>query len=225
MKSHTLTHILSLALFAISANQALAAPQDAALPFLFQVIKTAPANTEGFTRTSIIYHDGDGEGEELPPSVMYYRGKDDDWEYMAISNRRLCKRASERKVCRAFEKFFERQPHLGKEITNTRIAQTGFVSTFLVHVPSVEIPSADRSIAFIGADSQDPPASHLTLYIYARKGTDLIQLAKHFGTCVHQDQEQLSDVAYYRKYCISDKIRAEAEAAGKTLLEHFYQRQ
>jgi len=197
-----------------------AAPEQR--PPLFDVVTVAPAVSVGMHVSYEINHDGDGEGEELPPSVVYsHEDAPQQWSTMAITDRSLCRRKDERAICSDFAALIAHPPALDKEVSATRIFGSGYVSTFLVRVDGVHIDGVDAQVAFLAGDSQDPPYSELVLYLYARKGTQLIQLYTNVGKCNPLKEEGESDVAYYRRNCLSAATLEKARARGRRLVEMF----
>lgn len=82
--------------------------------------------------------------------------------------------------------------------------------------------AVDAAAAFLGGDNQDaPPAGQLSLYVYARRGSNLIQLTTGVGACTSPPGPQEKDDAYYRRACANGQVLARADAAGKRLVELF----
>ena len=194
------------------------------VPELFNSIKTFPANVQDLVPHFIVNHDGDGEGEELPSSILYSRK--DKKEYrtsMTITDLSLCKRPGEREICRDFAKMISNAtpPALGTDITGTRIGGSGYRTVFLAHVDSVKFDGVDVFTAFIAGDSQDLPFCDVILYIYAQNGTNLIQLDTPVERCNPIPETPLDDVSYYKRFCVNDKIIAKAKSKAKELTEIF----
>ena len=161
----------------------------------------------------VINKDGDGEGEELPPSILYVPDEKDLHTSMTITDRRLCKRKDEKAICKAFETMIDgKLPKLGTEVNETRIGGSGYVTTYLAPLTGIDYPGVDRFVAFLGSDSQDPPLGDLVVYLYARKGTALIQLSTKIGECSALPKKGESDEAYYRRNCLG---RRTVKAAGE----------
>jgi hypothetical protein len=170
-----------------------------------------------------INHDADGEGGWLPASVSYFRKNAKDYgTSMAITDLRLCKRPAEKQICRDFVKTIDEPPtKLGAEITATRIGGAGYTTVFLTRIAPVTLEGTDASITFLGSDSQDPPHGQLVVYLYAKKGTNLIQLTMPVAECAFVQAPSESDEAYYRHHCLTDAIREKATATAANLTELF----
>lgn len=190
---------------------------------LFNVIKTVPANKDNFSEYFIINKYGDGLGEEMPSSIMYFKKNTKDYfTSMAITDLNICNRPIEKNICRSFLKMISNSsPSLGTNITKTRIGGSGYGTIFLKKVESVKFEGVDNFIAFIGADSQDPPSSDIVLYIYAKKGTNLIQLCTPVDKCIAHEETNQSDISFYKQYCVNEKILNDAKSKGKMLTELF----
>jgi hypothetical protein len=224
------------------ALQAAAAPAPkAALPPTLAAIKTAPADAERFTRTfdDQLGDPGD-EGSEMPLAV-YYSLPSDVGTFMAVTDLSLCKRPSEREICSAFRAIVEgRPPALGAEVTTSRIGGAGYISVFLARLDGVKLAGADSQAVFLAGDTQDPPGVGLAIYIYAQRGSNLIELSTRVGNCdfpapeslpwtpadgkggSRAEQKQRERVnAYYRQACVSPKIVAKARAAADQLAQSF----
>ena len=133
--------------------------------------------------------------------------------FMTISDASLCKRPVESQICRSFRAMIsDTQPALGTDVSATRIGGSGYGTVFLARVDSIKLDGVDRSTAFLGADSQDPPLSTIVLYIYATRGTNLIQLAMPVDRCTKLAEPGTSDVSYYRSFCGNEAILAKALA-------------
>ena len=87
--------------------------------------------------------------------------------------------------------------------------------------PSVKFDGVDVFTAFIAGDSQDLPFCDISLYIYAQKGTNLIQLSMKVDRCNPIPEFPLDDVSYYKRFCVNDRIIARAKSVGKELTELF----
>jgi len=193
------------------------------LPALFKVITVVPERQEILGRSYSINRIGDGEGEWLPASVTYVgKNAKDHGTSMAITDLRLCKRPTERQICRDFVKAIDEPPaKLGTDITATRIEGAGYATVFLTRIAPASFEGTDASIAFLGSDSQDPPHGQLVLYLYARKGTTLIQLTMPVAECVFLQAPNESDEDYYRHHCLTKAIREKATANAANLTELF----
>jgi hypothetical protein len=219
---HFLAAALLLARLCAGAEESNPAGADR-LPALFNVITVVPERQEMLTRSYSINHDGDGEGGWLPASVSYVGKNAKDYgTSMAITDLRLCKRPTEKKICRDFVKAIdEPPPKQGADITLTRIEGAGYATVFLTRIAPVSFEGTDASIAFLGSDSQDPPHGQLVVYLYAKEGTNLIQLARPVGECVFLQAPNESDEAYYRHHCLTNAIREKATATAANLTELF----
>ncbi len=192
-------------------------------PALFNCIQTIPANQESLTVNFMVNRDGDGIGEDLPSAIIYYKKNSKDYlTSMTVTDLSLSKRPIEKKICQSFiEMITTRTPILGTDISSTRIGGSDFVTVFLAKIDSVKIDGVDRSIVFIGANSQDPPGCEIVLYIYAMKGTNLIQLSAPVAVCSEQVAPNQSDISYYKRFCVTANILKKAEFRGKMLTELF----
>ncbi len=141
---------------------------------------------------------------------------------MTVTDLRLCKRPVEKEICRAFAGMIAHAPPaLGTDITGTRIGGSDYRTVFLAPAGPLEYPGVDRLRVFLGVDSQDLPLGYLTLYVYAKKGSSLIQLTTRVGECSALAKPNESDVAYYRRNCVSKQILQKAKSKGKELTELF----
>ena len=198
------------------------APAPTPIPALFKVITVAPAHPERLEALYTENHDGDGEGEELPASVMYVKaGSKEYGTFLTITDSSLCKRPLEKQICQAFSRMVsDGPPAVGADVTGTRIGGSGYTTAFMAKVSSLKLAGVDSSIAFLGADSQDPPRSAVVLYVYAKRGSNLIQLVAPVGKCTGAAPKGTSDAAYYRA-CVDAKRLAKAEEVGKQVFELF----
>jgi len=215
-----------LGVLALSAVVAAAGPDAQAPgspPAPFDIITTAPANRARLEASFVENHDGDGEGEEQPSSVSYYRKAARDFDTsMTVTDLRLCNRPLEKEICRTFVRTIsDAPPELGTDVTETRIGGSGYRTVFLAPVGPLEYPGVDRLTAFLGVDSQALPLGDLVLYVYARKGSALIQLTAKVGESRTLAKPNESDVAYYRRCCVSRRILQEAKSKGQELTELF----
>ena len=197
-------------------------PEKAPAPL--DLVTAAPADP-ALKRVFVVNEGGDSEGEEgaeLPSSIMYSLDDKDFGTFMTVTDLRACKRPSEKAICKAFVDLIAGPPPpLGKEVTETRIGGSGYSTAYLKPISGIDYSGVDRFTAFLGADSQDPPLSGLNLYLYARKGTNLIQLSVSVGKCSPLPKRGESDEAYYRHHCVSDAILEKAKARGKMAAERF----
>jgi hypothetical protein len=216
-----ITCLITLSSVAVAADRKPQAPERPPAPL--DIITTAPANRASLKVHFIENHDGDGEGEEQPSSIMYSTGiKANLGTSMTVTDLRICKRPAEKEICQAFAKMISHAPPaLGTDITETRIGGSDYRTVFLAPVASLEYPGVDGFKAFLGVDSQDLPLGYLVLYVYAKKGSSLIQLNTKVGECSALVKPNESDVAYYRRNCVSNQILQKAKSKGKDLTELF----
>jgi len=190
-------------------------------PAPLDAITAAPEN-RALKMHSVVNHDGDGIGEELPSSILYSEDDKDFATFMTVTDQRLCKRPSEKAICEAFLAMIAGPPpKLGTDVSGSRIGGSDYGTVFLVPLTSVTCAGVDAFTAFLGADSQDPPLSALVLYIYARKGTSLIQVSTSVASCNAPTKKGESDVAYYKRNCGSPANLEKAAARGKRAAEIF----
>jgi hypothetical protein len=160
---------------------------------------------------------------------------------MAVTDLSLCRRPSERAICSAFRAVIAGPlPVLGEDLTDSRIGGVGYRTVFLARVEGVKFAGVDSVVAWLGADSQDPPASEVVLYVYAQRGSNLLQLSGPVGRCATpvpesfwKDSPQEADTAmareklrrrddaYYRSACVTPEILRRADATGKRLADLF----
>lgn len=191
-------------------------------PAPLDVITTVPLNPGTFRRHFIVNHDGDGIGEEQPSSILYVKKGKDLRTSMTVTDLLLCKRPSEQDICRAFDRMISAsRPPLGTDVTLTRIGGSNYRTVFLAGVDSVDYTGVDRFTAFLGGDSQDLPLSDLVVYVYAKKGSSLVQLSASVARCNALVKPGESDVAYYRRNCVSPAILEKASSRAKELTELF----
>lgn len=192
-------------------------------PAEFESIHVAPANTENL-RQEFELTDPDDEMEGAqPPSIAYYIKNTKDYTTsMAVTDLSLCKTSDQKSTCESFNKMIAGEaPSIGTDITETRIEGQDYGTVFLAPVASVKYDGVDQFKAFIGGDSQDPPYSNVVLYVYARKGTNLIQLTAPVAECNQQPGSNQTDVSYYKQFCVTPAILEKAKAAGNKLADLF----
>lgn len=193
----------SLPLSAVAVEEEISAAERSQL----EVITTKPADARLFTVDTSVNHDGDGEGEEMPPSIGYFlKGSKDYTTSMTVTDTSLCKRPAEQQICKAFRGFSEVRHALGDEISYTRIGGSGFVTIFLARLDSKKIAGFDSSVAFLAVNTQDPPRGDVVLYVFATRRTNLIQLAAPVGTCLALQDERQNDVSYLETSCMSQSL-------------------
>ncbi|HVR08318.1 MAG TPA: hypothetical protein VMW75_09740 [Thermoanaerobaculia bacterium] len=191
-------------------------------PAAVAVINTAPADHQRFTASFSSSNEEDEDGNQ-PPTIDYFqKGSRDDGTFMAVTDLSLCRRPSQRATCQSFGKMISAAPPpLGTDITDSRIGGGGYATIFFARVDEVALDGVDAATAFIGGDTQDPPAASATLYIYARRGSNLIQLTTKAGRCTALPRPKEKDVSYYRRACVNRTVLAKASAAGRRLVELF----
>jgi hypothetical protein len=198
-------------------------PQVTTLPpAAVAVIKTAPADHQRFTASFSNSNEEDEDGNQ--PSTIYYyqKGSRDYWTFMSVTDLSLCRRPSQRATCKSFDRMISAAPPpLGTDVTDSRIGGGGYATIFFARVDEVTLDGVDAATAFIGGDTQDPPAASVTLYIYARRGSNLIQMTTKAGRCTALPKPNEKDAAYYRRACVNRTVLAKANAAGKRLVELF----
>lgn len=216
-----ITCLITLSSVAVAAKPKLKAPERPPAPL--DIITTAPANRANLKIHFIENHDGDGLGEEMPSSIMYFTGiKEDLGTSMTVTDLRICKRPAEKEICQAFAKMTSGAPlALGTDVTETRIGGSDYRTVYLAPVAPIDYPGVDRFTAFLGVDSQDLPLGYLVLYVYAKKGTSLIELTTKVGECTALAKPNESDIAYYKRNCVSKETVQKAKTKGKTLTELF----
>lgn len=211
-----------ICVFSISQLGASELDKNSERPALFDRIKTAPASSKDLTPYYSVNKDGDGLGEELPSSIIYFKkGSKEYSTSMTVTDISLCKRPIESKICQAFIKTITKtSPPLGTDISNTRIGGADYVTVFLTTINPVELSGVDNAMAFISIDTQDPPLGDIVIYIYAKKGTNLIQLTTHVEECPAHLKPNESDISFYKR-CVSKKIIADANAEANRLIKLF----
>jgi len=193
------------------------------LPALFNVIKAEPASMEGIVRLPIVNHDGDGEGEEMPSTIQYsIRNSKDFSTFMAVTNLGLCIRPVEKEICASFVRMISgAPPAVGTDISQTRIGGAGYGTVYLAPLHGFSFAGVDAFAAFLSIDSQDSPQGDIVMYVYAKKGNDLIQINGRAASCDAPVKPGQSDAEYYRRHCLGKAVVEKAEAEGKKLIELF----
>jgi len=191
-------------------------------PAIFGRVITAPTNSTDLYPYYSVNQDGDGLGEELPSSIMYFKkGSKEYSTSMTVTDLSLCKRPIETKICQSFvNTITEKPPRLGTDISDTRIGGAGSVTVYLTPIEAVAFDGVDIATAFIAINTQDPPLGEIALYIYARKGTNLIELRTPVKNCAGQLKPDESDVSFYQR-CVSKHVIAEARSKAKELTKLF----
>jgi hypothetical protein len=161
----------------------------------------------------------------MPTTIDYFQtGSKDYGTFMSVTDLSLCLRPSQRATCESFRKMIsDAPPPLGAEVTDTRIGGSGYATFYLTRIDGVQLAGVDAAMAFLGGDTQDPPAGSARLYIYARRGSNLIQMTTDVGRCTSPPRPNEKDVANYRRACANPTVLARASAAGKRLVELFRQ--
>ncbi len=160
----------------------------------------------------------------MPSTIDYsLKGSHDYGTFMSVTDLSLCRRPAQRATCESFGKMISAAPPpLGAEVTGSRIGGSGYATFYIARVDGVKLEGVDAATAFVGGDTQDPPAgSSLSLYIYARRGSNLIQLTTGIGRCTGTPRPKEKDAAYYRRACANRTVLAKATAEGKRLVELF----
>jgi hypothetical protein len=169
--------------------------------------------------------DGDGEGEELPPTVNYYpKASADHDPSMAVTSLDLCRRPQEKQICDGFLKVVNGQTlTLGDDLTDTRIAGAGYVTDFVGKVSGIRFPGVDRFVALIAVDGNGGPGGKLRVHIYAKKGSDLIYLDAPMDAACHGEEHPDEPYkAFYRRNCRPTRaILQQATLVGNSLIELF----
>ena len=208
--------ILFLLLFASVSSSDEPQAQDHSL---FKAVKVVPVNRERFTEYFAVPQETDEIGAEQPPTITYFLKDSKTYDTaMAVTDLSLCVRPDQKKTCESFMNLISGAvPSIGTDITETRIEGSDYTTVFLKRVDSVHLDNVDSFIAFLGGDSQDPPLSNIVLYIYAKKGTNLIQLYTGVDKCTNQPDPNESEVAYYKRLCVNQEILVNAKSKGVTL--------
>lgn len=196
--------------------------KNAERPAMFDSVITAPANSADLYPDYSVNQDGDGLGEELPSSIMYFKkGSKEYSTSMTVTDLSLCKRAIETKICQSFVKTItEKPPRLGTDISNTRIGGAGSETVYLTPIESVAFDGVDIATAFIAINTQDPPLGEIALYIYAKRGTNLIELRTPVKNSAGRVNPAESDISFYQR-CVSKQVIAEANSKAKQLTALF----
>jgi len=160
----------------------------------------------------------------MPSTIDYSQtGSHDYGTFMSVTDLSLCQRPSERAICKSFRKMISAAPPpLGADVSESRIGGSGYRTYYLARVDGVKLEGVDAATVFLGGDTQDaPPAGSLSLYVYARRGSNLIQMTTGVGRCTAPPGPNEEDAAYYRRACTNPTVLARANAAGKRLVELF----
>lgn len=191
-------------------------------PAAFAAVKAAPADLRHLSPIFTVNKEED-EGGEMPDTIDYYQtGSHDYGTFMSVTDLSLCRRSAQRATCKSFRKMISAAPPpLGAEVTATRIGGSGYATFYLARVDGVKLAGVDAVTAFLGGDTQDPPAGSVHLYIYAQRGSNLIQMTTGVGRCTAPPRPNEKDAAYYRRACANPSVLAKASAAGKRLVELF----
>ena len=189
---------------------------------MFASVQAEPVDKQNFKVHYNIPKEGD-IGSEQPPTILYYPKDSKGYvEGMAVTDLSLCKTNDQKTTCQLFLKMLSQRPwDIGTDVTDTRISGSDYRTAFLETIDSVQVSNVDSFVAFIGADSQDPPSSEIVLYVYAQKGTNLIQLTIPVSNCKQPVAPGISDASFYKRYCVTSAIMDKADAKGKTLTDVF----
>ncbi len=217
-------------------------PSRQAIPPSLSAIKAAPADM-GPLRRTVVERDPDpeDEGSEMPPVIYYDQARTKDFgTFLAVTDLSLCQRPSEREICAAFRQMISGPlPATGDDVSNSRIGGVGYATIFIARVDGVQLAGVDRMVAFLGGDTQDGPVTRVVLYIYAQRGSNLLQLTTPAGDChgavpdrfrqapapgatpIPEAKVRAEEDAYYRRACRNEATLRQARAAGSRLVELF----
>lgn len=127
------------------------------------------------------------------------------------------------------------RPAMGTDITGSRLENSGAATIYLAPVTGVKLAGVDAMVAFLGGDTQSDPPVDPALYIYARRGSSLLELHAPLGPCefpvpkefwegradgktlVTEAQVREATNAYYRRSCATPKMLAKARTAAERL--------
>jgi hypothetical protein len=199
-----------------------ASDTSAPRPALFDPVVTAPANVAALRHSYMINKDGDGLGEELPSSVAYLRKDDQDFSMlMTVTDLSLCIRPLESDICRSFVGLIAGDyPSLGADITETRIGSYGAVNYYLAPVDVPTMKGVDSSRTFLVLTTQDPPRGGLLVLVYAKKGTNIIELSATLEDCDRPVEPGETETAFLAS-CASPRVRAAAVTKAQELVSLF----
>ncbi len=195
----------------LTGSLSIAAAAKEIRPALFNVIHVKPSDRNALRETFQINEDGDGLGEELPPSISYFKKSPKDFStYLAVTDLSLCRRPREKEICQSFVDLIDGKNRKAEaDITGSRIFGSGSTTHFVTALGDVKVEWADSSIAFLAIDWQDLANGPLSLYVYAKKGTNLVQLSRRLS------------ISCFPKKCPEPKKLEIAKAESKKLLETF----
>src|SRR5262249_53083727 len=129
---------------------------------MFASVQAEPVDKQNFKVHYNIPKEGD-IGSEQPPTILYYPKDSKGYvEGMAVTDLSLCKTNDQKTTCQLFIKMLSQRPwDIGTDVTDTRISGSDYRTAFLETIDSVQVSNVDSFVAFIGADSQDPPSSEI----------------------------------------------------------------
>jgi hypothetical protein len=194
-------------------------------------LTAVPADASRLERRVDVDREEGDEGFEMPPAVYYNRAHDIG-TFLAATDRSLCRRPEEREICDGFLAMIAgRRPPLGTDVSETRIGGVGYATLYLSPVDGVQLHDVDAMMAFLGGDTQDDAPGEIVLYLYARRGSNLVQMTAPVGSCQvpselafigtsgkRKSEEQLrrDELAYYRRVCAGPMV-AKARAVAQDL--------
>jgi hypothetical protein len=212
---------------------------EKALPPELARIQTVPASMARLSRSADIVREEGDDDADMPISV-YYRPVHDDGSFMVVTDESLCKKPATREICDAFGSMLRgERPAFGDDVTQSRIGGSDYATIYLVPVDGVQLAGVDATMAFLGGDTQSDPPIDPVVYIYARRGTNLVQMVAPLGPCevplpddfwaeppagkpARSDAQFRRDtLAYYRRACASPSMVAKARTAGRALAETY----
>src|SRR5579862_410005 len=127
------------------------------------------------------------------------------------------------------------RPVVDADVTISRLDDSGAATVYLAPVTGVKLAGVDRMVAFLGGDTQSDPPVEPALYIYAQRGSGLLELHAPLGHCEFPVPEEYWESSwhgkplrteadhlaatndYYRHACFTPRILARARAVGKHL--------
>lgn len=193
------------------------------LPAEFDCITVAPANKAALDVHVDMHPEEDEICTEQPPTVSYFEKNTKTYATsMTVTDLSLCKKPDQKETCDAFVKMIAgAPPAMGEDITGSRIGGCDFTTAYLAKIDSVKLEGVDSFSAFLGGDSQDPPMSQIVLYVYAKKGTNLIQLDIPVDECKALPDPNESEFSYYKRRCVTQAVLEKARAQSRVLVDLF----
>src|SRR5581483_5193941 len=128
------------------------------------------------------------------------------------------------------------RPAMGDYVTDSRIEDNGAATVYLAPLEGAKLAGVDRMTAFVGGVTQDAPLVEPYVYVYAQRGTNLLELSASLGACefkvphsFYEDpgrerseaEQRRRENDYYRRACVTPKVLARARAAAQHLAELF----